>query len=455
MRWAKRRVVACGILVVLAGCVFAPGALGRGGKLDSSFGDGGRVSTPVGFQAPWTKVKVQLAEAPNGALVVGGETTLVRYLPDGQLDPSFGEDGVVKVRLPGLRFELGDLGVDQENRVVAIGTAKGHHSSFATVVRYQRDGTLDASFGSGDGVVMTQLGLPPAPGRSASAVTATLGAVDDQNRITLIAGTVEPVAKCGGRPQLARRDRLIARLSPTGTLDRTFGKGGIASIDPLETVVSMAFDHSGGAVLAGAPRDDCGNGPHAALIRLYADGSRNRGFGSGSKDASRRLAGAVSAIALDSRGRIDVLDRPRQLKLNRGSSEYLRLLPDGRLDPSFGTWVFDLQGPLWRLGALAVEPQGRLLFVGTLIHPLSPRNGPPYHRWFMVLPVLRSGQQASGFGWLGWGAITRFDPWSDLVASETLIDQEGRLVIAGPCLRPRLSPKSGFAVARFRLNPLG
>ena len=455
MRRAKRRIVACGILVVLAGCVFAPGALGRGGKLDSSFGGGGRVSTPVGFRAPWTQVKVQLAESPDGALVVGGETTLVRYLPDGQLDPNFGEDGTVKVRLPGFQFELGDLGVDQENRVVAIGTAQGHHSSFATIVRYQPDGALDASFGGGDGIVMTDLGLPPTPGRHTSAVTATLGAVDDRDRITLIAGTVGPVAKCDGRQQLARRDRLIARLSPTGTLDKTFGKGGIASIDPLETVVSMAFDQSGGAVLAGTLRDDCGDGPHAALIRLHANGSRNRAFGSGGRDASRRLAGAVSAIALDGRGRIDVLDRPRQLKLDRGSSKYLRLLPDGRLDPSFGTWAFEFQGPLWRLGTLAVEPQGRLLFVGTLIHPLSPGNRPPFHRWFAVLPVLRSGQQAGGFGWLGWGAITRFDPWSDLVASEALIDQEGRLVIAGPCLRPRLSPKSGFAVARFRLNPPG
>jgi len=72
----------------------------------------------------------------------------------------------------------------------------------------------------------------------------------------------------------------------------------------------------------------------------------------------------------------------------------------------------------------------------------------------MVLPVRRSGQGAGGFGWRGSLAITRFDPWSDLLASETLIDREGRLVIAGSCLRRRPSPpRTGFALARFRLNP--
>jgi uncharacterized delta-60 repeat protein len=405
----------------------------------------------VGFNGSWSKVRVQLAEGPDGSIVVAGETRIGRYLPNGQLDPDFGEGGLVNVRLPdGLLFSLGDLGVDQEGRTVVIGTALARQASFATILRYERNGNLDPSFGGGDGIVMTNFGLQPAFGQRAAAVTATLGAVDPQGRIALIAGAGRSVSVCGRRQHLLRQDRLIARLTPAGTPDRSFGDHGIGSIGPLETVASMALSKSGDMVLAGTPREDCGSNPHLAVIRLRANGSNERRFG---EHGSRRLTGSAAAVAFDGRGRIVLLCRPQQLTLNQSVSKIARLLPDGRFDRSFSKgWTYKFKGPLWRLNVLAVDRRERPLLIGTLIHPLSPKNRPPFHRWFAVMPLRSSGEPEHSFGRAGWQAITRFDPHSDLAASEAVIDSEGRLVIAGTARRPRISAQPGFALARFELG---
>jgi uncharacterized delta-60 repeat protein len=438
------------VAAIVSAWVLAPQASANDGFLEKDFGSSGRVFTPVGFNGPWSQVRVQLAETPDGGIVVAGEMKMARYLPDGQLDPSFGQGGLASIRLPdGLRFVLGDLSVDQAERPVVIGTSRGRGPSFATVLRYERNGDPDPSFGGGDGIVMTNFGLPPYRGRHVAA-TATLGAVDEQGRVTLIAGAVQRTSGCGGRTRPVRQDRLIARLTPTGTPDPTFGDYGVGRLGPLETVESMALDRSGSAILAGTPHESCGSERHLAVIRVLANGAADRRFG---EHGSRRLTGAAAAIALDGRGRILLLCRPRQLSLNKSITKIARLLPNGRFDPSFSSWhTLEFKGPLSRPNALAVDARGRPLLIGTLTHPLSPRNRAPFHRWFMVMPLRSSGEHEHSFGRLGWEAITRFDPYSDLAASEGLVDSQNRLVVAGTGLRPRLSPKPGFALARFELS---
>jgi uncharacterized delta-60 repeat protein len=429
--------------------LLTPLASAGDGYLEEGFGSSGKVFTPVGFNGPWSQVRVQLAESPDGGVVVAAETKVARYLADGQLDPSFGEGGLTSIRLPGgLSFALGDLGVDPAGRPVVIGTARSHGASFATVLRYEGNGGLDPSFGGGDGIVMTNFGLAPGPGRRAAAATATLGAVDEQGRVTLIAGAVQRVPACGGQ-RTAQRDRLIARLTPAGTPDRSFGDSGVGRLGPLETVESMVLT-GGGAVLAGEPSESCGSDRRLAVIRVRSNGSVNQHFG---EYGSRRLTGSAAALALDDQGRIVLLCKPKQLSLNKSVTKIARLLPNGRFDPSFGSWhTLEFEGPVWRLHALAVDALGRPLLVGTLIHPLSPKNRAPFHRWFAALPLTESGEEEHGFGWLGWLAITRFDPRSDLAASEALIDGENRLVIAGTGLRPRISRQPGFALARYELR---
>ena len=281
MPMAKMLLAVLGFALALS-VAHTPAAFADAGELDSTFGDGGRVTTQVNLHRPWSQARVHLAKGPDGRIVVAGAGKLIRYLADGEIDHSFGDDGVVNIALPGkLRFALGDVAVDREGRAVLIGTAyagatprqrsaraiRGARRSFATVIRYGVDGELDPSFGSG-GIVMTDFDLPSAQGQFAPTVGAGLGAVDAQDRIILIAGTVEPISECGGRSRSGRHDRLVARLTQAGALDTTFGRGGIERIRSLKSVASMAFDREGGTVLAGVAHDDCGNGPTLGLISL-------------------------------------------------------------------------------------------------------------------------------------------------------------------------------------------
>lgn len=447
---------------LVLGALFAPAALGfelgMEGELDSSFGQRGSVSTPARFAQPWSQARVQLARGPEGDLVEAAGETILRFLPDGQPDGAFGGAGRVSVALPpGWRFKLGDLAVDPEGRVVAIGTAVNEGSSlrpapsFAAVLRYLPDGEPDPSFG-GDGVVMRSFGLAVPARQRAARVTGSLGAVDGEGRISLVVGTVQSLPSCGGPPRPGQRDRLIARLTSAGKPDPSFGRGGVATIGPLATVSALTFDRRGGAVLAGPLPQSCGGGPRFAVVRLGPGGSRKSGFGTHGVSPFRGTAPV--AVAVDHSDRVVVLCRSHRMRFaNEHDAKILRLLPSGRLDPSFsGGWlVYEFEGPSYRWSSLVVDSRERPVLVGTLIKFPS-RHGKRIHRWIVLMRLKPDGKSETHFGWQGWLAFTRFDFRSDATGSEALLDPEGRLLVAGTAVRPELDPGGGFVLARFLLS---
>ena len=199
------------------------------GELDWSFG---KVTTPIPLGVPWSQARVELAATPDGGSVVAEGHTVVRYRADGKLETGFGSDGVREVVLPrAVDFEVGDLAVDPEGKVVVIGTATRLGSarqappSFAAVVRYLPDGTLDPDFGGGRGYVMGRFGL--GSGRGAPAVTASLGAVSPRGWITMIVGT-------------------IGRTPPPAAVRRSSGSATAWSCGSTRTEAAPALGRSGG-----------------------------------------------------------------------------------------------------------------------------------------------------------------------------------------------------------------
>ncbi|HEY3434807.1 MAG TPA: hypothetical protein VGK41_04070, partial [Solirubrobacterales bacterium] len=282
---------------------------------------------------------------------------------------------------------------------------------------------------------------------------ASLGTVDAEDRVILVAGSRRPV-DCGVAGGAVGN---LVRLNVDGALDRSFGERGLRSVAPLRSVKALSLDGDGGVVLAGSLPRDCSRGPELAVLRLRADGSRKRGFGSA---GVRKLDGSVAAIALDRRDRVTVLCKEKQSprRRNKHFSKLVRLLPNGDLDPSFseGGWiVYISEGPLYKWSSLLVDPHtGRLLAIGTLIRPLpehKQRDGLRFHRWFMTMPIPERGGNPGGFEGDGWISYTRFNQRSDAAAGDALIDREGELLIGGTSRDPNLAPRGGFALARFEL----
>jgi hypothetical protein len=102
-RSALAALFALGLLIAMAAAASSAQAAGAPGTLDPSFGAGGKVLTSlagvnqVGNQALVSDAALQ----SNGDIVVSGSFGLLRYLPDGKLDTSFGTNGVAQTGFGG------------------------------------------------------------------------------------------------------------------------------------------------------------------------------------------------------------------------------------------------------------------------------------------------------------------------------------------------------------------
>jgi uncharacterized delta-60 repeat protein len=265
-------------------CDLARSALARyepNGTLDPSFGAGGEVTTYIGG---WSQAH-SVAIDSRGRIVAAGYSAsgstqgfaLARYNPNGDLDPSFGAGGFVTTDIArrGLGGPANSVAIDSRGRIVAAGLSlHGSHGNFA-LARYWPHGSLDRSF-SGDGHVTTHV----EGGGEANSV-----AIDSRGRIVA----------AGGGPQVP--NFALARYGPTGRLDRSFGhRGRVLPGFGRSTARSVAIDSRGRIVAAGG-----GKGKFA-LARLKPSGRLDRSFGSGGKVSTPRRprAGALSA-AIDSR----------------------------------------------------------------------------------------------------------------------------------------------------------
>jgi uncharacterized delta-60 repeat protein len=133
------------------------------GTLDASFGSGGTVVIPATFFYGATSVTLQSDGRIVAAGASVGESnedfTLVRLLGDGSLDPTFGTAGVVRTNLLGYEF-ANRVAIAPDGRIVAAGNSRerpNKQPDHVALVRYNPDGSLDPSFGEG-GKVTTELG---------------------------------------------------------------------------------------------------------------------------------------------------------------------------------------------------------------------------------------------------------------------------------------------------------
>jgi uncharacterized delta-60 repeat protein len=142
------------------------------GTLDATFGKGGRVTTNIGFRGagPQPEESEDAANAVavqrDGRIVVAGgsdvrgacgekrcnldDFALVRYVPDGSLDATFGDGGKIITPFGG-SVDVQALAIDARGRIVAVGGGAG----FFAIARYTASGALDPTFGTGGKVKTT------------------------------------------------------------------------------------------------------------------------------------------------------------------------------------------------------------------------------------------------------------------------------------------------------------
>lgn len=182
------------------------------GQNDPAFGVDGRVRTNVGND--YLAATVLL---PDGKIIAGGRATidekdnnilLVRYLPDGSLDPSFGSGGILKEYINDETLKVFDLKVQEDGKiVVSYFTVENFIRKFK-VARYLPNGILDVSFG-GDGIV-------------------ALDIIGDLGYVTT---TIQRDGKILHSYKGVGSDRFyILRMLSDGALDTSFATDGIVEV---------------------------------------------------------------------------------------------------------------------------------------------------------------------------------------------------------------------------------
>lgn len=321
-------------------------------------------------------VPVALALVLSVALLFGAG----RARADGQVDPSFGSGGVFELGLgPGAAAEgattILPLG---QGRFLAVGPGEGNGS---WITAHQANGSLDPAFGTGGEFHLHRLRYSFA----SAAVREADGAI-------VLAGAENSSS--------SDYDTMIARVTPQGALDPSFGndppnpKGDGVSVYNLggdDIAEGVALDSAGRVLTAG--RVGPGGAYDVKVVRYQADGSIDPAFG-GPKGVSTDLGGSDQGIAIGSQG-----ERVIVAASSGTATDLLAYRPDGSLDPSFGGG--DGIAPLGipsegEAAGLLVEPDGSILLADGTKNRLS------------IERVLPDGTPDAGFG--SAGIVTVPDP---------------------------------------------
>ena len=216
----KRAVLHVSLVLLLLlpfSSLFAlPAAAATGpGDLDTTFGTGGKVTTDFGGSPVGFSVAIQ----SDGKIVVAGYSNvggtfgfaLARYNTNGSLDATFGTGGKVTTNYGG--DDRGySLAIQSDGKIVVAGYSNAGGTFDFALARYNTNGSLDTSFSAG------------------GKVTTDFGGSDDLGRSVALQGDGKIVV-AGDSNVGSTFDFALARYNTNGSLDTSFGAGGKVTTD--------------------------------------------------------------------------------------------------------------------------------------------------------------------------------------------------------------------------------
>jgi uncharacterized delta-60 repeat protein len=247
------------------------------GSLDPSFGQGGKVTTS--FQLAAAVVAIQTDGKIVGAGSSYDRSLLARYTAHGKPDPNFGKGGKVVPAIAPLGLAIQPDG----KLIVAGGDYVGGSEDFA-LARYNPDGRLDTSFGDGGKVLTDFTRNPNCSDCEKSNETANAVTLEPDGKI-IAAGRSDANGSYDSMGH-SSDDFALARYTSDGTLDQSFGRDGKVLTHfvgqqrkPSSSIAqAVVIQTDGKIVLAGL-----GNGYDFALARYTPSGRLDGSFGRGGK----------------------------------------------------------------------------------------------------------------------------------------------------------------------------
>ncbi|MBN2193423.1 MAG: hypothetical protein JW751_11460 [Polyangiaceae bacterium] len=363
----------------------------------------------------------------------------------GDLDTGFGGAGFVAVQGDTDGAVVRAMAVDSMNRVVAV----GRDGDRWPVLRFNTDGTLDATFGSGGKVYLFD-------GSAGSQEGAYDVAVDAQDRI-LVVGAYGVTSPTDYR-------LTLVRLTPAGARDTTFGSAGIVqvAIDKGAIAKAVKIQSDGRVVVAGTCRNKQGYWSFL-VARFLTDGTLDKTFGTATKKGrlgyliddfnSKKSEGVYEGVlAVQPDGRILIggfTNGPQSHWYAQGWT-VIRYLPNGARDTSFGAQGVVTATPscdldYWTVGGLAVQVIGSDSYILASGRGWDSAVGPDPSMDGVVIRYTSAGVLDTSFGTAG---LARTGLAGEDQARQIAVDSSQRIVLGGQWK----SPAAKFA---FRFLPSG
>ena len=340
--------------------ILAPSASAQ--TFDPTFGTDGVVYVSLVDQQPVLTHPTTLLVHEDGSATTFGEAIL-RFTAGGRLDTTWGDKGMRPFRSlggPVVRLPDGRFLAARTEEMRRWGTWDEPRPDSVDADFLFTRFSPDGLRDSSWGTNGEQLVNAPSPLRGADG-TAARRATNDQVSSLEVEPDGRVVAVGSSNLPNEPLQGMVVRLLPDGSLDPSFGTNGIVLLPDsvAEGLSRVARQSDGRYVAAGRARDGI------RVVRLLPDGRLDPSFGQNGR-ASIGIAPIVSHIVdviIDENGRITTG------ALAYASKVFGRLLPDGSPDPAFGTSGVVQVGSTNDFGwvymsAMALSPNGSILGVG-------------------------------------------------------------------------------------------
>ena len=319
-----------------------------GGALVSSFGSGGSVDLSAVLGASGKALSLQ----PDGKILVAARVTIApypwkvaRFESNGTLDPTFGVAGIVTLAGLGTNSDSQPVGIAlQANGLdldIVVGGIAGFNLEKVGIARLKPDGSLDTTFGGGDGLVVENGGSGFGP----------IGfAIDSQHRILLL------------------DDQSMRRYQPDGARDPSFGNDGLThwtndlGVSNLARAAGLSVLPNDRIAIVGVSSAD------GFIMKLQSSGQLDNSFaGTGWITPDFGLRERLQSVVEDPAGNLIVVGHQRTSEAGTAADyEYLvaRFRASGEIDGPFGHAGYTVDHRADDALSAALDSSGRLIVGG-------------------------------------------------------------------------------------------
>lgn len=328
--------------------------INNNGQIDTAFGSNGIAITDIASGSDNNVLNATFQSdgrmVVTGSIAYGEALVVARYNIDGTLDTSFASSGAL-VSAPFTDMYANLVSIQTDGKILIGGLAcYADYNYFTFVSRLNIDGSIDTSFGSAGKAYVPSCGY-------------TSGMTLQSDGKILVTGAYGPY---GG-------DQAIARLNANGSLDASFGSGGIVhtSFSGRDGLACQAKVLSDGKIVTlGLLNSLDYSDTDITLVRYNANGSIDTTFGTNGKVINN--LGITSEdpvdLVIQADGKIIVAANTGSIgTFNVSDIALIRYNPNGSLDNTFGingVVISNLGSNHDYISDISLQSDGKILVAG-------------------------------------------------------------------------------------------